>query len=574
MALNQYGIDSRLWAQMAPEDQNAVIQQFYSGTTAAANVPTIGGYVTPTPQQVQTAVQQSGLPTSSQQNVLSQMGASPQAAEPNWVFAVNMPSTYPDFAAMKAAGSGIVVVADDPNADTLVAAARQAGIPVAIQVNAPAGITPQQYANNVAAARARWTPDRLVLDVEAPGKGYAPGDPRYDPAYPGHDWSDQAAPLIQAAAGGTALTVTMEPNQDDYNYAAYTGIGADVWVQAYQGPNAGNNFQDMTPVDPDAAAARVAANGVDPTKITVIVGPNQTSGTAQHWASFGIPNTKAGGVYATTPQALLTPVGGNTTPAHGPNGGPAIPGEIPESGPNGGPTPPGSPAPPGSGLPGALPDPTSTSSGGTTTTAGQGLAASIFAGLGLPADIIAQLDKIFAATPDVTQATALALAYIRGTPWYGTHFPGITEGRRAGLVNDERDYLALLNQTNQLYRTFLQRDVTTGEFAAQLVEGVGPDTVGKRLQGFAFIQAYGGDIQYAMRNFGEGGLDSAGLKSLGEQESGLSSTSGTLLEKKFQDAQARLKRAFEGVQQSPALQLDRRGKPTAPSFAPPLDIAA
>src|SRR5439155_682375 len=92
--------------------------------------------------------------------------APPPAANPTWVFAVNMPSTYPDYAAMKAAGAGLVVVADDPNAQLLIDGARKWGIPVGIQVNAPSGITPEQYAARVQAAQA-LAPDKLVLDIEA-----------------------------------------------------------------------------------------------------------------------------------------------------------------------------------------------------------------------------------------------------------------------------------------------------------------------------------------------------------------------------------------------------------------------
>src|SRR3954471_3716748 len=43
--------------------------------------------------------------------------AAPAATpNPKWVYAVNMPSTYPDYAAMAAAGAGLVVTSDDPNA--------------------------------------------------------------------------------------------------------------------------------------------------------------------------------------------------------------------------------------------------------------------------------------------------------------------------------------------------------------------------------------------------------------------------------------------------------------------------
>ena len=63
------------------------------------------------------------------------------------------------------------------------------------------------------------------------------------------------------------LAVTVEPLQDDFNYAAFTSRGAEVWPQSYLG--------DMTPRDPQAVIDRVATNGVPRARIVPVLGPDQ-----------------------------------------------------------------------------------------------------------------------------------------------------------------------------------------------------------------------------------------------------------------------------------------------------------
>ena len=66
------------------------------------------------------------------------------------------------------------------------------------------------------------------------------------------------------------LAVTVEPLQDDFNYAAYTSRGAEVWPQAYLG--------DMTPRDPEEVVERVVANGVPRELVVPVLGPGQLDG--------------------------------------------------------------------------------------------------------------------------------------------------------------------------------------------------------------------------------------------------------------------------------------------------------
>lgn len=186
--------------------------------------------------------------------------------------------------------------------------------------------------------------------------------------------------------------------------------------------------------------------------------------------------------------------------------------------------------------------------------------------LGLPPDVAAGVSRIFASTPDVNVASMLALAYIRGTQWYRDNFPGIEEGKRFGLIRDERDYRALLNQSNQLYRQFFDRDINLGEFATQLREGVSVDVMGRRFRGEAYIKANRGDLQFLTGAYGEGQLSEAELTALGRQQFGLESERGGILERRVRTAQERIRRVFEGVLATPAMTLGPSGL-TSPSLS-------
>jgi hypothetical protein len=572
-----YGVSSTMWAQMSPEDQNQVINDYYAaqGGTAAA-VPTIGGYVAPTAQQVTTALAGSGLSSADQTAVhsaydkqyapvSSTTGATQQGtasggspANPSWIYAVNMPSTYPDFAAMKAAGSGLVIADDDPNYAILVAGARQWGVPVAVNVAAHNGETPEAYAARVKAAQA-IVPDKLVLDIESVGKGYA--------GSAGWQWSNQAAALLKPIVGSTSVAVSMEPNQADYNYAAYqhlsTGGNTQYWVQAYTG--------DMTSYDATAATAPARA-AVGDANVVAIFPPNVPPPTnyTGGYVSYGIPQTgvSSAGVYGTAPTSTtlgLTPVGGNTTPGTGP--GPSIPGEIPETGP----TPPGSPAPPGSGLPGAPPPPTlpGTSDGtGTTTPAGtSNWAAAYFGSFGLPADVASEVNDIFNKTPDSDQAIQLALAYIRGTPWYQQTFPGIQYGMQHGLVTNEQDYRQYVTALDTLTQRYLGRHVTGYEVSSRLFYGETPDLVGKQFEGQANLEANVRDYQYYLGGFSDQkNLDTDAYRALSNEQVGLDSPMGQKLNKALQQAMQRYSTLFSANAATPSLSLGKTGL-SAPSLA-------
>lgn len=195
-------------------------------------------------------------------------------------------------------------------------------------------------------------------------------------------------------------------------------------------------------------------------------------------------------------------------------------------------------------------------------------AASFFAGLGLPPDVVAQVNKIFGQYSDVNAASAAALAYIRGTPWYAQTYPGIAEGIQKGLVSNEADYRNLLNQQSQLYNQYLGRSITGAEFAANLGEGVNLSTVGGRLQGAALVGTYGNDWRYALGAFDENGQPTAAeTKALGEETAGLDTPLGQQVKRRLDLANQRMATVFRGTLATPGLST-ANGRLSAPGLAP------
>lgn len=279
---------------------------------------------------------------------------------------------------------------------------------------------------------------------------------------------------------------------------------------------------------------------------------------------------------------------------------------------------------------------------------------------GLPSDVQSEIDKIFSNNYDVTTAAQLALSYIRGTNWYAQTYPGIKEGIAKGVVSNEADYRAYLNQANQLYENFYGRSISSSELGALLTNGVDitllgkqlnasanlaslqklsvsnyftqdelqqiantnaglpsqtgdylngllqytqsiaplysqygvplartvvennfkngvtSDTIGKQLQGNAYIQANAPDIQYLSGAFGNGTLTGDQLTAYGQQQAGLDTGLGEQLNTMISKAQARLNRIFQGSLATPSISLSSSGGLTAPSLGAPTkpDVAA
>jgi len=184
-----------------------------------------------------------------------------------WVFVragSDFPGNHPDYAQLRGfGGSGVLWDPDDPNTAAGIASSHQAGLKAGVWLVPKGNETPQAFAQRAADAIAKYHPDRVVLDIEAIGKGYS--------GSPGWEWSDQMMRAFSSLQPHPPpLAVTVEPLQDDFNYAAYTSRGAQVWPQSYYG--------DMSPADPKAVVDRVAANGVARDLIVPVLGPRQLDG--------------------------------------------------------------------------------------------------------------------------------------------------------------------------------------------------------------------------------------------------------------------------------------------------------
>lgn len=178
---------------------------------------------------------------------------------------------------------------------------------------------------------------------------------------------------------------------------------------------------------------------------------------------------------------------------------------------------------------------------------------------GLPPDIQAKVNQIFAQTADVTQATALALAYIRGTDWYAQTYPGIQEGLQSGLFNNEADYRAYVSAIDQLSQQYSGSNVTSDQIAAYIKSGYNPSYVGKLFQGQATVAANTPNWQELSGQFGTGQMSADQLTALGNESSGIDTGLGQVLQNHLQQAVTRMTKAFNGVVATPSVTLGAQG---------------
>jgi hypothetical protein len=194
---------------------------------------------------------------------------------------------------------------------------------------------------------------------------------------------------------------------------------------------------------------------------------------------------------------------------------------------------------------------------------------------GFDQDVVDGLDKIFRTYTNVDQAQAAALAYIRGTQWYARTFPGIGAGIKAGLIGDEAGYRAYVNQLNQVYRRYYNRDVTSQEVADALGRGVTSGAIDSHLQGQAYIAANKGDIQYQLGAFDENGpATEAELSAYGDQLAGLSNMIGPQLQNRLDKARARLQAIMQGSLAAPSFRLLDSGRLATASGTGKPDVGA
>jgi hypothetical protein len=182
-------------------------------------------------------------------------------------------SSTPDYALLKAAGyNGILFHANDSNLGEAIASARAAGIESVGIWAPPNGEDPVTFAHRLADLET-YEPSIVVPDVEIEGKG-VPGSPEWE-------WSEVFAGLYRRLVPNRTWAVTVMPNQDDFNYQAYTSREAQVWPQTY-----GQTYE--TTFDPRAVVERVASNGVDPRLINPVLAPNQSGIGLASYASYAL----------------------------------------------------------------------------------------------------------------------------------------------------------------------------------------------------------------------------------------------------------------------------------------------
>lgn len=188
---------------------------------------------------------------------------------------------------------------------------------------------------------------------------------------------------------------------------------------------------------------------------------------------------------------------------------------------------------------------------------------------GFPPDVITQLTKIFSTYSDPSQASAAALAYIRGTPWYTQTFPGIQAGINNGLVSDESSYRAYTNELNQYYQRYYGRNASTQDVSNALTGGKTAAQIGAHFQGQANIAASGNQIQYELGAFDtQGRASTAELNSYGDTSAGLDNLVGTQLQQRLSLAQQKMQRIFSGTLATPALSMLKGAGPQGTSLNP------
>jgi len=186
--------------------------------------------------------------------------------------------------------------------------------------------------------------------------------------------------------------------------------------------------------------------------------------------------------------------------------------------------------------------------------------------------VAAKVNDIFSKTSDVNQATALAMAYVRGTQWYAQTYPGIQEGIARGVVSNEADYRAYVNQLQQMNQQYYNTDITSQQIADYLKAGYSVGHVGQLFQGHAYAQANQHDLNYLLGAFGNGQLSSADLETLGQEKAGLDSAMGQKLQNLVQTAGQRMQTIFNGQVASPSLSQGAGGPALSGQRTP--DVAA
>lgn len=180
--------------------------------------------------------------------------------------------------------------------------------------------------------------------------------------------------------------------------------------------------------------------------------------------------------------------------------------------------------------------------------------------LGLPPNLVSQINGIFAQTPDQSQAYVLAKQALQGSDWYQSTFPGIGAGIQAGMFTDETGYRAYVNDLNNLYQQYYNRAVTSDEVQSWLNQGKDPRYVAEVFQGTAIANTMGPQWQYlAGAQSPQGRLTGEQKIAAGEEQAGLDTPLGQQIQERLKLAEARLQKITAGTVATPSLGLGEQG---------------
>jgi hypothetical protein len=167
------------------------------------------------------------------------------------------------FQQLQAAGLGnLLFNSQDPHLAEALAAADKAGVQSGIWLPAGNEGDPEAYAQQLYGLYQKYGANRTyVPNIEFTGKGYK--------GSPGWDWNEKMMAKLQALGVPPNIAVAMLPNQDDFNYGAYTSRGAKIMPEAF-GANTGTDL-----FDPEQIRQTLLRNGVSADMIDTILAPGQ-----------------------------------------------------------------------------------------------------------------------------------------------------------------------------------------------------------------------------------------------------------------------------------------------------------
>ena len=211
------------------------------------------------------------------------------------------------------------------------------------------------------------------------------------------------------------------------------------------------------------------------------------------------------------------------------------------------------------------PAPSSSGGGGgskpkTTETPFVDWASFFWGSLGLPQDLINQIDNALAGVTDASLALAIGTNLMRSSSWYAQTYPGINYGIRNGLFTDETGYRDYVNKLNQLYQQYYGRAVNTSEVTNYLQLGQEYSYVANLLQGQAIAQAEKPTLQYEAGAFDQQGqLTAPELTAYGNEKAGIDTVLGQQVTNRIQLATQRMQKIFQGTIATPQLSLGPQG---------------